>query len=175
VSHPERLVHLQLPDLAAALLRLEAPLPAGIRIRFAELAADLSLIAELYNTVFEPDSPGKVSAGEVAHFAQHPGLNPGGVFLAFDDELAVGLGVGSLQVPAAAETIRQGAIELLAVRPGYRRRGIGRALIYQVLTWLAGQGVSTVGVSAEHPFLLTVLKRYGFRETAPAGGRSGSS
>lgn len=170
MGHPEHLVHLQLPDLAEALPRLEAPLPAGVRVRVADLAGDRSLIAELYNAVFEPDSPGKVSAGEVAHFAQHPGLDPGGVFLAFDGELAVGLGVGSLQVPGATETARRGAIELLAVRPGYRRRGIGRALIYRVLSWLAAQGVSTAGVSAEPPFLLRVLKRYGFREIAPPGG-----
>jgi GNAT superfamily N-acetyltransferase len=168
VSSLDGLVHLQLPDLARALLHLEAPLPVGIHVRVADLAVDQSLIAEIYNAIFEPDSPGKVSAGEVAHFAQHPGLTPGGVVLAFDEERVVGLGVGSLRIPVAGETSRQGAIELLAVRPAYRRQGIGRALIYQVLTWLAGQGVSIVGVSAEHPFLLTVLRRYGFRDAPPS-------
>jgi GNAT superfamily N-acetyltransferase len=93
---------------------------------------------------------------------QHPSLDPGGVFLAFDGELVVGLGVGSVPIPKSDSSARVGAIELLAVRASHRRQGIGRALIQRVLCWLASQDVTTVSVSAEHPVLLATLKRYGF-------------
>jgi GNAT superfamily N-acetyltransferase len=166
MTHPDGLVHLQLAGLLATLAALDAPLPAGIHLRAADLATDLSLIAELYNAAFEPEGPAKVTPQEVAHFVQHPGLSHGGVFLAFDRAWPVGLGVGSIRLPTAAEKEHHGAIELLAVRPAYRRRGIGRALIHRVLTWLLGQGITTVGVGvgADSPFLVAALQRYGFRE-----------
>jgi GNAT superfamily N-acetyltransferase len=105
----------------------------------------------------------KVTAEEVAGFSHHPGLSPAGVFLAVHGELAVGLAVARVAVPGWGQQKRQGALELLAVRPGYRRQGIGRALVYAVLTWLVHQGVSTVGVSAEESTLLAVLENYGFQ------------
>lgn len=170
MSTDDDLVYLQLTDLAGALRRVDARLPPGIGLRTADPAADLGCIAELYGAAFDMSSPGKVTSDEVARLAQHPGLRANGVFLAFDGDLAVGLGVGRVDVPAPGGTAHQGAIELLAVRPGYRRRGIGRALIRAVLIWLASQHVATVGVSAEDPTLLAVLKQYGFREAAPPYG-----
>jgi ribosomal protein S18 acetylase RimI-like enzyme len=58
-------------------------------------------------------------------------------------------------------------VELLAIRPGYRRRGIGRALIYQVFRWLAEQQVRRVGATAENQAVVDILVRYGFRPAPP--------
>jgi ribosomal protein S18 acetylase RimI-like enzyme len=168
VNPPDDLVHLQLTNLAGAIRQAEGPLPTGIRLRTADPATDLPLIAELYNAAFGPADPAKATPEEVARLAQHPGLDPGGVFLAFDGDLAVGLGVASVEVSTAWQTAHRGAIELLAVRPAYRRQGIGRALIGAVLAWLADQGVVTVGASAEDPVVIALLQRHGFREELPS-------
>lgn len=170
MSSDEGLAHLQLTDLPGVLRRVETPLPPGIYLRTADPAADLPLIAEVYNAAFEFSSPGKATPEEVARLARHPGFSPSGVFVAFDGDLAVGLGVGSVDVPAPGGAVHRGAIELLAIRPGYQRRGIGRALIHAVLAWLAGQHIVTVGVSIKDPTLLTVLEKYGFRKAFPAEG-----
>ena len=168
MNPPDDLVHLQLTDLARAIRQAEGPLPAGIRLRTADPATDLPLIAELYNVAFGPSDPAKATPDEVARLAQHPGLDPSGVFLAFDGDLSVGLGVASVELSATWHTAHRGAIELLAVRPAYRRQGIGRALVRAVLAWLADQGVVTVGVSAEDPAVIALLQRYGFREELPS-------
>ncbi len=160
---------MQLTGLEKVISRYEGILPPGIRLRAVDLASDPPRIADLYNAVFEAEDPGKVTPEEVTRLTQHPGLKPTGAFLAFDGDLAVGLGVGSVDMPTPGMAEHQGAIELLIVRPGYRRQGIGRALVHAVLSWLAEQGVVTVGVSAEDPGVLGVLKKYGFQPVASPG------
>jgi ribosomal protein S18 acetylase RimI-like enzyme len=161
-----RLAYLELTGPETVIAQGLAPLPAGHYVRPVELDADASLIAELYDAIFQPDDPSKVTPQEVTRLDQHPGLSPTGVFLAFDRELAVGLAVGRVDVPKPDHAGHRGAIELLAVRPGYRRRGIGRALIYAVLGWLADRDVVTVSAAVEDPEVQGVLKRYGFRPVA---------
>jgi GNAT superfamily N-acetyltransferase len=163
VAEAAPLIHLQLADPAAALGRLDGTLPAGIRLRAVELPADLPPIIELYNAVFAPGDTARLTPEEFAHLDLHPGISPQGMFLAFAGDRAVGLGVGSVAVPAPGEGTRQGAVELLAVRPGYRGRGIGRALIHAVLAWLVGQGVCQVSASTDNAALPGMLARYGFR------------
>lgn len=153
-----KLVRLQLTNLPGALRQIDGTWPAGIHLRTAELPADLPLIAELYNATFED----KVTSEEMTYLAYHPSLSHRGILLAFAGDTAVGLVVGSLAPASPDQAGRRGAIELLIVRPGYRRRGIGRALVHAVLSWLADQGVSTVSVSAEGSTVPTVLARYGF-------------
>ena len=157
-------ISLQLNDLPDAMRRTEGPLPAGIRLRTVDLAADLPRIAALYNAAFGLDSPDAITAELVAQFTWHPGLHPNGAFLAFDGHRAVGLGVGSVEVPAPGGRVRYGAVELLAVHPDHQRRGIGRALLHAVLGWLWGQGVSVAGASAQDLAPLAMLQRYGFVE-----------
>jgi GNAT superfamily N-acetyltransferase len=162
VTDADGLTHLQLADIAATMRRLRRSAPAGIHLRAASLPTDLPVIAELYNAVFESGEPGRMTAGEFASLTRHPGISPTGMFLAFAGDLAVGLAVGSVDVPAPGGPAQQGAIEVLAVRPGYRRRGIGRALLHAVLAWLAAQGVEQVSVGTEDPALADLLIRYGF-------------
>ncbi len=182
MSDSSNLVHLELTDLPGALRRIGSAWPAGISLRTADLPADLPLIADLYNAAFDRAEPGKVTPEEIAHLTYHPGLSHKGILLALAGDTAVGLVVGSLDLTAPEEASRRGAIELLAVRPGYRRRGVGRALVHAALRWLVSQGVSRVSASAEGPDVLTVLARYGFKPIAagspeqsadsPEGGHS---
>ena len=115
----------------------------------------------------EPDDPVKATPDEIANYARHPGLEPAGVHLALDGDLVVGLGVGRMELAGPGSQSHQGVIELLAVRPGYRRRGIGRALVHNLLDWLVAQGAAMVGASAENAAVVDVLKKYGFQRLEP--------
>jgi GNAT superfamily N-acetyltransferase len=153
--------------VADALRRTRGPLPPGLYLRPVELDADLPQIAALYNAALGLEGAEAIAPTKVARFTWHPGLHPAGAFLAFDGELAVGLGVGSLEVPAPGASARRGAVELLAVRPEYRRQGIARALLHAVLDWLAGQDIGVVGASVEDAPALLLLQRYGFVPVPP--------
>jgi ribosomal protein S18 acetylase RimI-like enzyme len=172
VSESASMIHLQLADPITALHRLNRTPPAGIYLRAANLPADLPLIAELYNAVFTPDDPNRiadparVTALEFAHLTQHPGISPTGMFLAFAGSQAVGLAVSKVDVPAPGGADHQGAIELLAVRPGFRNRGIGRALIHAALAWLVERGVRQVSASTANPTVSDMLCKYGFQRIA---------
>lgn len=168
MTEPDGWVALRLPDLPEALRRSGGPPPPGIHLRAVDLDTDLDAIAEVYNAAYGLEGADAITPHKVARFTWHPGLSATGTFLALDGERAVGLGVGSVEVPAPGGRARrgarapQGAVELLAVRPEYRRRGIGRALLHAVLGWLAGQGVRVVRASTEDAPALLLLQRYGF-------------
>jgi GNAT superfamily N-acetyltransferase len=167
MTDPSGWVALQLGDVADALRRTEGPLPPGLCLRPVDLEDDLSQIMALYNAAFGLEGPDAVTATKAARFTWHPGLHPTGTFLVLDGPLAVGLGVGRVEVPAPGVTAREGAVELLAVRPEYRRRGVARALLHAVLGWLAGQDVSHVRASVEDAPALLLLQRYGFVPVTP--------
>ncbi|MGD8623998.1 MAG: hypothetical protein PVJ34_05630, partial [Anaerolineae bacterium] len=114
------MIQMQLANLEEMVRRLATPLPAGIRLRHADLATDLPLIAGLYNTIFARDEDEALTADEVAGYVQHPGLDALGVFLAFAGEAVVGLAVGKREVPALGEPGGQGSVELVAVRPDFQ-------------------------------------------------------
>lgn len=165
MSAREELIHYQRTGLAGVADLVPAP-PPGIEVRSAVAATDLSIIADLYNAAFERIED-RVTEADIAGYARHPGLAAHGVFLAFDGALAVGMVVGRLDVPAPGGETRRAAIELLAVRPGYRRRGIGATLIGDLLARWASIGVETVGAAVGPPGrdmgVGTLLERYGFR------------
>jgi GNAT superfamily N-acetyltransferase len=163
--------YVELADLPAFLRQVEGTggLPPGITLRPVEPVSDDVVIAELYNAAFHHDPLEKVTASDVAGYARHPGLAHQGIFLAFDGPLAVGLVIGRVDVPAPGGEAHRGAVELLAIRPGYRRRGIGRGLIYRVFHWLAEQQVRRVGATAESPDIVNILRSYGFRPASPPG------
>jgi ribosomal protein S18 acetylase RimI-like enzyme len=157
------MIHMQLANLEEMVRRLAAPLPAGIRLRPADLATDLPRIAGLYNAIFARDEDEALTVDEVAGYVRHPGLDALGVFLAFAGEAVVGLAVGKREVPAPGEPGGRGSVELVAVRADYQRRGIGRALVHRALTWLSEQGVERVVAAADHPIVLGLLQKYGFQ------------
>jgi ribosomal protein S18 acetylase RimI-like enzyme len=157
------MIQMQLANLEGLLRRLAAPLPSGIRLRSADLVADLPLIAGLYNAAFARDESETITPDEVARYVRHPGLEPLAVFLAFAGEVAVGLAIGKREVPAPGQPARRGTLELLAVRSDYRGLGIGRALLHRSLAWLAEQGVDRVVAATDHPLVVGLLRRYGFR------------
>lgn len=158
----------ELGGLTAGHLPLSPEPPPGIVLQLAKSAADLAAslpaMVELCRVSFPPAITEEAMAcAEVADLVRHPGLAPPGALLAFDGDLAVGLALGRVEVPAAGEGSRRAAIELLAVRPGYRRRGIGRALLGQLLAWLAARGVDTVVASTDDPVVAAMLEGHGFR------------
>jgi GNAT superfamily N-acetyltransferase len=167
VTDPSRWVALQLNDVAGALRLTEGPLPCGLDLRPVELDVDLPQIAALYNTAFGLEGPDAVTPNKALRFTLHPGLHPTGAFLVLDGPVPVGLGVGRVEIPAAGASARLGAVELLAVRPEYRRRGVASALLHAVLGWLAGQGVTHVHASVEDTPALLLLQRYGFSPVSP--------
>lgn len=163
------MIDYEVRGLDARRARLEPSLPAGIRLRPADLAADLQALNELCQAAFGRlatsvwSGDGAVSSAEVTDLLRHPGLVPPGVFIALDGELPVGMVVGRIEVPAAGEVMRRAAVELLAVRPGYRRRGIARALLVRVLAWLLEGGVDVVVASTDNPVVGALLESLGFR------------
>ncbi len=144
-------------------------LPPGVVLRPANLVVDLPAIDELIRVAFATppasalDGDRLENEAEVAGLVRHPGLAPPGIFLALMGELAVGLGVARIEVPAAGDSTRRAAVELLAVRPDYRRRGIARALLRRLLGWLAERGVQSVLASTDDPIVAALLESHGFR------------
>ncbi|HSJ54246.1 MAG TPA: GNAT family N-acetyltransferase [Anaerolineae bacterium] len=171
MSEASEQAYVEMADLPAFLRQVgeTGDLPPGITVRPVNPVSDEAVIAELYNAAFRYEPLEKVTAQDVAGYARHPGLTHQGVFLAFDGCLAVGLVVGRVDVPAPGGEAHRGAVELLAIRPGYRRRGIGRELIYRVFHWLAEQQVRRVGATAENPAIVDILKTYGFQPAPPPG------
>ncbi|HSJ59341.1 MAG TPA: GNAT family N-acetyltransferase [Anaerolineae bacterium] len=165
MSEHEELAHYELVGLDGVVRRLAVP-PPGIEIRSAVEPADLSNIADVYNAAFERVD-NKVTEAHVAGYARHVGMTAPGVFLAFDGALAVGVVVGRLDVPAPGGETRRAGVELLMVRPEYRRRGIAAALLGTLLAWLAATGVEVVGATVDtadrEMGVETLLERYGFR------------
>lgn len=157
------LFHLELSDLQAAIRQPGPNLPAGMSLRAADPEADLTAIAGLYNAAFEREPADQVTADRIAAYAQHPGLGAPGVVLALHGDLAVGLAVAKLEVPVRGRDARQGSLELLAVHPAYQGQGLGQALAHRALSWLAGQGATTVSATTDHPAALAILRQLGFQ------------
>jgi GNAT superfamily N-acetyltransferase len=169
MAEPTGLGLFELTELDAGQLPPPFDLPPGIGLRPANLAADLPAIDELSRAAFAAPAGSARAEDEAGNQAEiegllrHPGLVPPGIFLAMDGKLAVGLAAGRIEVPAAGEGTRRAAVELLAVRPGYRRKGIARALLRQLLDWLAERGVQAVLASTDDPIVANLLEGYGFR------------
>jgi GNAT superfamily N-acetyltransferase len=170
MSEHEDLAYYERVGLGGATDNLPEP-PPGIEIRSAVEPMDLSNIADLYNAAFARLDDA-VTEAEVAGYARHPGLAARGVFLAFDGPLAVGAIVSKLDVPAPGGETQRAGVELLVVRPEYRRQGIAAALVGRILAWLASIGVETVGAtvdaSGRELGVVTLLERYGFRPVGEA-------
>ena len=160
MNSPGPWISLRLASLAEALRRTQASLPPGLHLREANQALDLPQVTALYNEAYSREEA--LSQEELARLVWHPGLSPKGAFLAFSGERAVGLGVASAELPGPGPGPRRGAVELLAVRPGYQHRGIGRALLHAALSWLADRHVTDIRANVDRPKPLAILQRYGF-------------
>jgi GNAT superfamily N-acetyltransferase len=162
LSEPGPWISLQLADLQGALRQTQGSLPPHIRLRAVDLDGDVPRIADVYNAAFGLEGRDALTAEQVLQLTWHPGLKPKGAFLAYDGERAVGLAVGSVDVPVPGGAAHRGAVEVLAVQPDYQQRGIGRALLHAVLSWHVEQGVKVVVASVEAPRPLAILRHYGF-------------
>ena len=169
MEEARELQYLQIGDLETVLRRTgwKAKPPPGISLRAADPAAEAALIARLYNDAFACEPLETITPQDVTHFAWHSGLVAFRVVIAEEEGLAVGLAVGRVEVRAAGDRSLQGAVELVAVRPGYRRRGVGRALAYHLMQWLKERGAALVGATAENPVVVDVLVSYGFQPAEP--------
>jgi GNAT superfamily N-acetyltransferase len=102
-----------------------------------------------------------------------------GIFVAESDDRVVGLATGHPYWPAPVYEQRlEIYINEVIVRPGFRGRGIGRALIEAVLAWARDQGAAQVraGVLTCNPDALEFWRRIGGSElytTVTIGVESG--
>jgi len=62
--------------------------------------------------------------------------------------VACGAGAISLRLPGPAGDARVGYIQWMATEPGFRRQGLGRAVLRALLAWFESQGVDNVELHA---------------------------
>jgi GNAT superfamily N-acetyltransferase len=85
------------------------------------------------------------------------------MFLACEGEDILGSAYG-LQDRARSDAGRVGG---MWVEPAWRRRGVGRALLQEVLSWARGRGLRHLGLwaPAHSPAAIALYSRAGFRKT----------
>jgi len=137
-------------DTRATAHRFEAPGGPALR---AAVADDLPDLLRLDGECFEPfwhyDAP---SLDRLMRRER--------VLLAVLDGRTVGYTLCTLRAG-------EGSLGRLAVSPGFRRRGIGRHLVTEALTWLASRGVSRVVLSTQEGNAVSreLYRHTGFSET----------
>jgi aminoglycoside 6'-N-acetyltransferase I len=118
-----------------------------MRIRLAE-AADLETLAEMRFALW-PDEPFEVRRAEAAERIERadPRIE---TFVAIEQGEVTGFGEVSLRSDyvIGCETSPVVFLEGIFVRPEYRRRGVGRALVAAAEQWGREQGCSELGSDA---------------------------
>ena len=108
----------------------------------------------------------------VARTASGAAFSDRGVFVALEDEQAIGMVFVRCETPPAAAFLGG-----MWVHPLFRRRGVGRALVVHGLEFLrsTGQRAVSLWVTSAHTEVLSFYRTLGFRETgATANLRPGS-
>jgi ribosomal protein S18 acetylase RimI-like enzyme len=124
-------------------------------------ADDLQLVRELWSE-FEheiPDEPWREDDSQEDLAALEGAVRDGIVLLAEQDGTATGLAVATLRGP------RTGFLDVLYVRAGARREGVGAALVLEVVSRLrtAGAEMLELEVLASNTAARTVYERWGMR------------
>jgi ribosomal protein S18 acetylase RimI-like enzyme len=121
--------------------------------------ADYAAVAALWREAFGRLKPEDTPAG----LERVVGRNPGLFLLATAGEEVTGTVLG-------ATDGRRGFLYRVAVAPGWRRRGVGRALVAEVERRLWATGVHTIHfrVEADNPGVLAFYARLGFTIDTPA-------
>lgn len=151
-------------DLLTLVRPVDAPRPellAGLKLRpFADCdRGEIGRVAEA-SFVDSPDFPELTALRPVGEWlAGHEAAFEAGGWLAFDGGHSVGLGVAT-----AASRNEAAELHYLGLIPAARGRGLGHALLAQLLTRL--DGVVTTSVDARNAAARRVYQRAGFRETA---------
>src|SRR5205823_1526517 len=111
--------------------------PQGITFRrFAKSMADAELWARLINETFnEPANPSRI----LDQFSED-GHSPEGYIFAIDQATGREIGTSRARIDLIGGK-QIGYVGTVGVLPGYRRRGIARALVLQTLRYLAQQGM----------------------------------
>lgn len=145
----QEIVMLERDQLSSA----EAPLPPGVSIR-SLTAADLPVVAALDAAAFEPIWQNSLEALQGA----------------FPQAMLATVAVSAGEVIGYQITTRNpfGAhLARLAVRPDAQRRGVGGALVTELIRQLVHQSVIrlTVNTQSDNLTSLSLYRRIGFRET----------
>jgi mycothiol synthase len=147
----------------------EPKIPSGVELRPYDWGRDQASAMEAYNEAFAEDPEYvPVEEDEWLHWLGRPSVREGCSYVALDQGVVVGFCISSI----SEERIkllgrRDGYITLLAVRPAYRRQGLGSALLLACLHALeaAGMESATVGTDVDNPTeALRLYERIGFRE-----------
>ncbi|GIP40136.1 hypothetical protein J31TS4_34160 [Paenibacillus sp. J31TS4] len=151
MQEQNRLEVLCLPDLSG--LSFPDP-PGGLGFRSPALS-DAAEWAALYNDAFG----GGKTAKSVAHEFQGEGFSPDRYLFCTD---TAGTAVGLL---CATRKGRHARIPTLAVRTDWQRRGVGTALLAEILKRLKEAGMADVRLSVDsrNQAAKTLYRRFGFR------------
>ncbi len=170
------------PGLPAGLPRvLDVPRshPARARpspargMRFVPYARELAPLAvEVYNDAFStrrpPGQPGIALDDWIAGFEQDADFRPELTLLAMQGGEGAGLVVGEIgSVGACTKDEAEGWVASLGVRPRWRGRGVGAALLARVMQGYQGERLSraALSVNRDNPSALRLYERLGFEIT----------
>ncbi len=125
----------------------------GMRLRFGPLPPDWPESVVPWMAEALPREA--LDAGKFARQALcDPNFDPEGLVLAFDGDLPIGLVWAvhrSVPLENAPPDGDRGYLVLLAVREGFRRRGVGRALVERAEAFLRGRGARSAWVCGYAP------------------------
>ncbi len=147
------------------------PLPAGMR--FVPYARELAPLAvEVYNDAFAtsrpPGQPGLTLEDWIAGFERDADFRSELTLLAMAGADGAGLVVGEIgSVAACTRDGAEGWVASLGVRPRWRGRGVGAALLARVMRGYRGEGLShaALSVNRDNPAALRLYERLGFEIT----------
>jgi ribosomal protein S18 acetylase RimI-like enzyme len=122
--------------------RTPVSLPAGYSLAAVEPEKQADQVAGFINRCY----PGaQLSVATILGWLEHPVYDPGLWVWIVDDAAKMPAALGIAEFDAS---IGEGSLEWVQVRPEYRRRGLGRALVLELLQRLA-ERASFVTVSGE--------------------------
>jgi mycothiol synthase len=135
--------------------------PLGVTLRLLDLTADAELVYAVNEAAFaeRPDyHPESFTAFRDEHLAAHD-LAPDLSRLALRDDTAVGF------ILCRRWATGEGYVDLLAVAPSERRRGLGTALLTAAFEAFAAAGLheAQLGVASDNPDALRIYERAGMQ------------
>jgi ribosomal protein S18 acetylase RimI-like enzyme len=93
-------------------------------------------------------------------------LEDGLVLIALDGERAVGYSLSEIRSSRGLKIDKYGAIDHVAVKAGYRRKGVGEEMLNEILKWFQSRNIDRVEleVLAKNQVAYAFWKKHGFTD-----------